>query len=325
MPASDVWYGRSTTARLASAALTPASWLYALCWEAYEAAYAWGLKRPAEPHRPVLCVGSLSVGGSGKTPVACHVAEVLLRIGRQVVLSASGYRSPAESGASVAPVGPLSAREWGDEPALIRWLLPEVPLIVGRDRVRAAKLCNERFPGAVLVLDDGFQHLRLEKHLSLVLDEPNPPNRRCLPAGPYREPRGGLSRADLVLPGKFQVESRIAGFSLHGEADLPEGEWQGRPVSVLCALGRPDRFLSDLESLGLLIERKSLFGDHDPLDEGNLLQAVPEDFPVVVSGKDWQKLRERPDVRSRAFWIARHEVRVTPESEFEGWLRDGLA
>src|SRR5687768_508249 len=94
MHPSEVWYGQSLGARLARAALTPVSWLYAGGWLAYRSAYDLGLKRPTEPHRAVICVGNLLVGGSGKTPVTLHIAEVLRDMGRQIVISASGYGGP---------------------------------------------------------------------------------------------------------------------------------------------------------------------------------------------------------------------------------------
>ncbi|MFX8929914.1 tetraacyldisaccharide 4'-kinase, partial [Acinetobacter baumannii] len=84
----------------------------------------------------------------------------------------------------MAPDGPLDPAGWGDEPAMFRWLLPDVPLVVGRRRVLAAELVHQHFPKAVLVMDDGFQHLPVKKHIQILLDDPTPKNSRCLPAGP---------------------------------------------------------------------------------------------------------------------------------------------
>jgi tetraacyldisaccharide 4'-kinase len=238
-------------------------------------------------------------------------------MGREVVVSANGYGSPHQEGATLAPEGPLSAREWGDEPAMLRWLRPDLPLVVGRRRAIAAEVAHRHHPNAVLLLDDGFQHLPLAKDLTIVLDEPHPVNRWCLPAGPYREGRWNRRRADLLVPGRFAVETdplRVVDSEGHPQA-LPDR------FAALCALGRPDRFFA---ALGNRAEPALALPDHDALDAGNLLERLPTDRPTIVSAKDWVKLRERPDVGSRPIWIALHTVRLTPAGEFRRWLESGL-
>ncbi len=313
---NELWQSDRASARIARGALLPLSALYAFGWEAYLAVYRLGLKRAAEPHAPVVCVGNLVSGGSGKSPVTLHLAALLREMGREVVISASGYGGPRAEAATLAPEGPLSAREWGDEPAMIRWLLPEVPLVVGRRRVLAAELVHEHHPQAVMLMDDGFQHLPLKKHLSIVLDPERPKNPWCLPAGPYREGRWNRRRADLVLPGQFRVEAE----PLH--LIRPDGASAERPVrmSALCALGQPEGFFRALGDA----EPRVALPDHDPLDAGNLLGRLPADRPVVVTAKDWVKLRERPDVGEREFLIARHSVRIEPADEFRAWLETRL-
>jgi tetraacyldisaccharide 4'-kinase len=186
----------------------------------------------------------------------------------------------------------------------------------------AAEICHGHFPHAVMLMDDGFQHLPLKKHLTVVLDDPNPKNRHCLPAGPYREPRRNRRRADLVLPDRFRVLPEPARFR------RPDGTEADTPTdySVLCALGQPDKFLKALQSNAPTLQRPSalLLPDHDPLDAGTLLEQLPADRPVVVTAKDWVKLRERPDVGSREFLIAMHAVRVTPEDDFRAWIKARL-
>ncbi|MFN8219214.1 MAG: tetraacyldisaccharide 4'-kinase [Fimbriimonadales bacterium] len=317
MHATDVWEGRSPGAWAARLALSPVSVLYALGWEAYLGVYRLGFKRAKHPHRPILCVGNLMVGGSGKSPVTHFLASALQELGREVVIGCSGYGSPRAEGASLAPDGPLSPREWGDEPAMFRWLLPQVPLIVGRARVRAAEICAERHPNAVLLMDDGFQHLPLKKDLSILLDPEKPRNAWCLPAGPYREPRWNRARADLVLPGKFEV--RPSRCFLEPEADL------GGAVSALCALGNPERFFATVrDELGLELGHRLALPDHDPLDRPGLFDPLPADLPVLVTAKDWVKLRERPDIGSRRVLVVRRDVTIEPRAEFVQWLRTKL-
>ena len=319
MHASELWEGQSIGAKLARTVLTPASWLYALGWQSYLAIYRFGLKKAKKPHSPVVCVGNLVSGGSGKTPVTLHLVSVLRELGYEVAVSCSGYGSPASEAARVAPEGPLLASEWGDEAALFRWLLPDLPLIVGRRRVLAAQLCHERFPGALLLMDDGFQHLPLAKDFSLVLDPLRPVNTRCLPAGPYREPRGNRKRADLVLPGEFRIEEEP------GLLVDPAGEArQVDECALLCALGQPQKVVATLAAMGVRVAEQFLLPDHDPLTAGTLVAGLPKGRPVAVTVKDWVKLRERADVGERDFLILKHSVRIEPRNEFAAWLKRRL-
>ncbi|MCX7799633.1 MAG: tetraacyldisaccharide 4'-kinase [Fimbriimonadales bacterium] len=316
-----VWYGRALRFRTARAALAPLALLYAVGWEAYLAAYRSGLKRPRSPHRPVVCVGNLVVGGSGKSPTALHVAQVLRSTGRPAVLSCSGYGSPRQRGASWAPEGDLDPAEWGDEPAMARWLMPDLPLVVGRDRVAAAALCAQRAPDAVLVLDDGLQHLPLRKHATIALDDPAPTNRLCLPAGPYREPRWNRSRADLILPGRFDLACgglRFVDAESDRPTEAPKDAW------ALCAIARPDRFADDLRAAGVGLRGLAALTDHDPLSAGNLLDGVPPGSTVVVTAKDWVKLRRRPDLAGRRWVVALRDVSIQPAEEFRRWLVERL-
>jgi tetraacyldisaccharide 4'-kinase len=311
-----IWYGNSALDKLARLPLIPVSWLYSLGWSGYVAAYNLGLKRSKEPRVPVVCVGNLAVGGTGKTPVTVHVARLLQELGREVVISCSGYGSGAAAAAQLAPAGELRAQDWGDEPAVLREELPEVPLIVGRRRVLAAEICHDHFPNAVMLMDDGFQHLPLRKHLSIVLHDPKLlPNRFTLPAGPLREPEGGLKRAEVVLPGTYRVDYKPLNLT------PPPASAQ---VSVLCALGRPERFVAALEASGLTVAHQELRRDHDPLDDPHLLKRLPEQLPIVVTLKDWVKLRERRDVWSGRISIARREATIEPSASFREFLLASL-
>lgn len=313
-----LWEAKEPGAAALRAALWPASLLYAAGWEAYAATYRLGLKRAREPHRPVVCVGNLRVGGSGKTPATRAVARALTAIGRDVAVSCSGYGSPASESASLAPEGYLDAAVWGDEPAEMRILEPSLPLVVGRDRVRAAEIVHERFPGHVMLMDDGFQHLRLKVHLSLLLDSDGG-NALCLPAGPYREPRRHRSRASEVLPGRFRVEYGPMGFY----------DQEGRPaypvrVAVLTAIARPERLLASLSDASVEVAAVTTLPDHDPLAAGNLFEGLPADVPIAVTLKDWVKLRERPDLEERQVITAVRSAEIEPRASFAEFLRTSL-
>lgn len=295
--------------------------MYGLGWSLYRFLYDAGLKKAKAPHSPILVVGNLTVGGSGKTPVVVEVVRLLLQGGKQVVIGASGYGSPHAEGATRAPNGPLDAQVWGDEPALLRLLLPEVPMIVGRARVRAAEIAASQFEGSVLVMDDGFQHLPL-RHTASILIDPASDNRFCLPAGPYREPRSNLKRATLVIgPGQsFQARS-----TLEGVQDLDTFGSGKAPVSfpeqadVLCAIGRPQQFLDALEGVGVDIRRAHVLADHADLQSFDF---GSDGLPLIVTGKDAVKLKGRADLGGRPIFVACQEVSIEPQGAFRNALME---
>jgi tetraacyldisaccharide 4'-kinase len=200
---------------------------------------------------------------------------------------------------------------------MLRWFLPNVPLVVGRDRVAAARLAFEASPESVLVMDDGFQHLPLRHDLGLVLDPARPKNGHCLPAGPYREPRFERKRADLVIGAgsRFEVARRPLSFvsGVTGEKVALEA------ADVLCALGRPQGFVADLERVGVRLGERRLLPDHDPLTAGTLLEGLSSPW-VVVTAKDWVKLRSRGDLDLSRIVVALQQVTVEPAAEFEAFV-----
>ncbi len=310
---------------LESLALAPLSGLYALGWLSYQAVYALGLKRAARPHSPVVCVGNLLVGGAGKTPLTLAVASLLKELGRKVCISASAYGFERSHGATLAPDGPLRASEWGDEGAMIRWFAPDVPIILGRDRVEAARLCHERHPDAVMLMDDGYQHLRLATDVRIVIDPPGLKNRLAMPAGPYREPRRiGLRRASVVLPGRFQlVRSPLRLFTPEGLVD-DRTQLQGLAVNLLSAVARPQRLVASVREAGAEIRGVRLLSDHDPLTAGTLLDGLDPDVALLVTAKDWVKLRERSDLGARKILVASYDLTVEPRAAFRSWLGERI-
>jgi tetraacyldisaccharide 4'-kinase len=195
---------------------------------------------------------------------------------------------------------------------MLRELVPDVPLVVGRRRVLAAELVHDSFPGAVLLMDDGFQHLPLAKDISILIEDPFSKNQHCLPAGPYREPRSNLKRADAVI-----WRGGLAGFRLlRGDIELSRVPSR---VTVICALAQPESFLAGLRAI-TTVEAPLVLGDHDPLTSGTLFDQVPAGLPIVVTMKDWVKLRHRSDLSEREILVATQEVCVEPEAEFRNWL-----
>jgi tetraacyldisaccharide 4'-kinase len=237
-----------------------------------------GLKHAETLPVPVIVVGNWIVGGAGKTPTTLALLDLLRARGLRVGVVSRGYGRAGDGVHLVTRVS--TAREAGDEPLLIH-LRARVPVAVGRDRVAAARSLLAAHPELdLLVSDDGLQHWRLPRALSLlVFDERGLGNGRLLPAGPLRQPPAPLAQGQLVvynapgpstaLPG-FVAERRLAGA-------VPLAEWwagkpasmdtllalRGQPGLVACAgLARPQRFFGMLAGLGLAFEPLPL-PDHD--------------------------------------------------------------
>lgn len=320
MKIEEIWFKKSLVAGCLRVILLPLSWLYGLSWQVYLWLYQWGIKHPHEPHFPVICIGNLVVGGSGKSPLTLFSAQCLKELNEAVVIGCSGYGGPHSEGASLAPDGPLDPQIWGDEPAMIRWLAPEFPLVVGRNRVLAAELVAQAHPEAILLMDDGFQHLPLKKHFTIVIDEIEPANRWTLPAGPYREPRSNRKRADLILPS--------AGFKIRkGPLTFIDDSGIGVAIEsqtqILCAIGRPDQLIETISAVSK-VEKTFIFPDHDDLQAGNLLECLDSSLVVTVTAKDWVKIRQRPDINRFQWRIALLPTTIEPKDEWMKMLSETL-
>jgi len=234
---------------------------------------------------PVVSVGNVTLGGTGKTPVVAWLAEQLGTMGRKPAIVSRGYGGVAGRG----PVfvsrgdGPLcDARQAGDEPVQLATGLPGVRVVVGSDRWAGAAAAAA--DGAdVVVLDDGFQHRRLARDLDIVLlDASNPfGNEHVIPAGQLREPLHALGRAQIVLITRARpdtayprIESVVrryrpdATILLAGHQSVGFVDSDGRGVSAparalaFCGIGNPGRFQVDLRELGVVVVGFRAFRDH---------------------------------------------------------------
>jgi tetraacyldisaccharide 4'-kinase len=283
--------------------LQPLSWLYAAVVWARRKAYSWGLRATYRVDRPVVVVGNLTVGGTGKTPLVTWLARRLAEAGMKVGIVSRGYGS---GGAQDTPRQVTEESNWqevGDEPLLL-YRATGCATVVGRDRVAAARVLVKQGVD-VIVADDGLQHLRLARDCEIVVIDGGRGfgNRRLLPAGPLRESVSRLAAADvLVINGLPEhsslrrvgvpVEARAMlmtlmpgeAVRLDGGADpRPLHDFRGRPVHAVAGIGNPERFFQDLSVRGLsLIEHP--FADHHPFAPHDL--AFDDDLPVLMTQKD---------------------------------------
>jgi tetraacyldisaccharide 4'-kinase len=232
---------------------------------AFKAAHA----SPYRPPMPVICVGNLTAGGSGKTPVALAVARVLKAQGRRTVFLTRGYGGKARAPVLVKPHH--TARAVGDEALLLARI---APTIVARDRaIGAAKAAEEK--ADVLVMDDGHQNFALAKDLSLVVVDGGGgfQNGMVLPAGPLREPVAqGLKRADAVIivgDGNPDLHG-YTGPVLRARLVPLSREFSGRRVFAFAGIGRPQKFFDTLKATGAFITGTQEFTDHHLYDAQDL-------------------------------------------------------
>ncbi len=258
MRAPEFWTRNDTFSRFLAALLTPIGWIYA-------ATVRWKL-RHAEPMRPrakVICVGNLTVGGTGKTPVTGLIADLLVQRGLRVFILSRGYGGRVRHATIVDPEQD-GAADVGDEPLI---LSHTAPVIVAHDRREGAALADKN-RADVIVMDDGHQNFLLAKDLSLVVvdAETGFANGCVLPAGPLREPVSeGLARADaVVLVGDGSPQ--LPGFSrpvlrAHiAPREMPQ--LKGMRVVAFAGIGRPDKFFQSLRNMGAEIAHTSPYSDH---------------------------------------------------------------
>lgn len=261
---------------------------------------------------PVICVGNLTAGGTGKTPTVIALAERLTERGVAAHVVSRGYGGRLQGPVQVDP-NLHAAEDVGDEPLLLSAF---APTWVAKDRAAGAQAAAKAGAQAIL-LDDGHQNPALAKDLSIVVVDAGAGfgNGRVLPAGPLREPvQVGLARADLVL---------VIG---QGTVDLPDGapatirghltplqtgmQWAGLPVFAFAGIGRPEKFFQTLRELGVDLRGTETLADHQPLSPSLLRRmgdrAAKLSAQPVTTEKD--AVRLPPSLRGRILTLP---VRLT--------------
>ena len=284
--------------------LRPLCWLFQLLVWLRQALRASGIWRPATVPVPVVVVGNLTVGGSGKTPCVIALAEALAARGWRPGIVSRGYGG---RGRVEAVTLHSVASEVGDEPLLIA-RRTGCPVWVGRDRVAAARaLCAESPEVNVLISDDGLQHWRLPRAVEVVVVDARRGfgNRRLLPAGPLREPLARLlSVTQLWVCGDGPVPERLPrgvetdtwriGLTLASAArslaeparSRPLIEFAGLPLTAVAGIAAPERFFAMLEQSGVTPQPRP-FPDHHPFVADDL--ADLRDATVLMTEKDGVK------------------------------------
>jgi len=212
-------------------------------------------------NKPVISVGNLSVGGSGKTPFVIALGELLAQRGIRYDVLSRGYRRKTSGVLLVDASG--TPAQFGDEPLLIARHL-NVPVIVGESRYQAGRLAEKRFDPYLHLLDDGFQHRSLHRDFDIVLLTEDDLNDRLLPSGRLREPLSSLKRADaIILPTEAAVHHPAFGsktiWRMHRE--LAVSPIPANPIAF-CGIARPQQFFALLRASGVSPAAELSFRDH---------------------------------------------------------------
>lgn len=314
-----VWYNRE--APWLSLALLPLSWLFRLIVATRRAGYRLGLFRRVRVARPVIVIGNVTVGGTGKTPFTIWLASQLQARGVRVGIVLRGY-----GGNSVQwprdVAADSSADEVGDEAVLLASRTDAI-VVAGPDRVAAAQRAIQR--GAQIVLsDDGLQHYRLARdcEIAVIDGRRGVGNRRLLPAGPLREPVSRLAETDLRVvswrdggarplspaPATIQVWARLAqATALIGGETRPLESFAGTRVHAVAAIGHPQQFFAALQQLGIEVAPHPL-PDHARLTAADI--RFDDELPVLMTEKDAVKCAPLADHRH---WAVRMDVMITEQ------------
>lgn len=300
--------------------LAPFSWIYSAAMRLRAILYFSGIMKRYRLDKPVISIGNLTVGGTGKTPVTAFVAKHLLKKGLRVTVLSRGYGGRLEGKCAVVSDGgqPLLGPDaCGDEPYMLATSLSGLSVVIGRDRYAAGLLAIEQTFPDIFILDDGFQHIRLHRDLNVLLMDYNKPlgNGMVLPAGPLREPVSAAKRADILIYTRAPLSSRspdmadwhqpfcCAAYSISGFRRLDTGELEdietiraGRVVAVTGIAG-PDSFFEAVAGLGVALLSTLSLPDHEPYGSQTIERVMSlavhhsAEF-IAVTAKDAVKLQK---------------------------------
>ena len=232
-----------------------------------------GLLRPRRLQGPVISVGNLSAGGSGKTPFVMLLGELFKARQIKFDVLSRGYGRNTRGVLLVDPAG--LPQQFGDEPLLIARKL-QVPVIVGEDRYQAGRFAESKFGPQLHLLDDGFQHRQLARDFDIVLVTPQDATDHLLPSGRLREPLRALRRADAVVlaggasPDSFPLEGKLVWRVRRGivaQNVLP------RPV-VFCGIARPQNFVLQLRAANIDPSAEAFYRDHHAYTEKDVRELL---------------------------------------------------
>lgn len=331
----------------------PFSPLYSILMTVRQNLYRRGILRVHKLPVPVISVGNLTMGGTGKTPTVAYIATLLKDLGHRPAIVSRGYGGKAGKPINLVSDGNnvlMTAYEAGDEPLMLAEKLPGIPMLTGKIRLHPCRYAIEKLQCDSLILDDGFQHLAIARDINLVLFNATTlaGNSRVFPGGELREPVSALHRSDAFLltgvdeanrprgerfadllrkrfPDKPVFFSSLACAPLVADPPAPSLTPEPHPLYAFCAIAHPNRFFSTLAAAGVDLAGSSTFPDHHPYRQTDIDELCRSAGKLGAKGlvtteKDKVKLGSL-QIDLPLYTL---KTRLQPEESFQVYLRDRL-
>ncbi|MEA3333814.1 MAG: tetraacyldisaccharide 4'-kinase [Pseudomonadota bacterium] len=334
--------------------LTGPAWLYGMFMAGRNLLYDLIPALSQAVEIPVICVGNLTTGGTGKTPMVAYLADYFHKHDLKVAILSRGYGRKEKQNPKLitknSPIDNLAAAALGDEILMLHQQIPEAALVLDGDRIRGAKAAIKYLTPDLVLMDDGFQHRRLRRDFNLLMIDSQRlfGNRHMLPAGSLREPLKAIKRADAVVLNKFDQRHpdfydeaaemlnyispkkvfcssyhfrRFSATAGSGSLSLSELKNLG-PLCACSGLANNDYFFAQLRSLGLQLEETASFNDHYDYREADLKKLIRmcESRPLIITAKDAVKLKALAEKKGpkllKQLWIAEIGLKIDHEDAF---------
>ncbi|MBI3583549.1 MAG: tetraacyldisaccharide 4'-kinase [Nitrospinae bacterium] len=321
------------------------SWFYSLGHRCRLSLYKIGVLKTRSLPVPVISIGNITAGGTGKTPAVIMIAELLKGMGKKVAVLSRGYKGKAEGEINVVSDGNnvfMNPLQSGDEPYMMAARLKGIPVITGSDRYRTGMHAIEKFGAEVILMDDSYQHVQLNRKLNILLLDSNSPfgNSYLLPRGTLREPPSYINRADIIILTKSSQQSAVSsqpylilknipicksqyvteGFiEINSNRTISLAEVKGKKGLAFCGIASPDSFKNSVKEAGIDIKGFVSFEDHYQFtrkDIESLINKARETGSeiLITTEKDAVRLKEFEPI-SFPIWILKIRMEISEGKE----------
>lgn len=344
MNIEDIITGKdnSIQAKTIRGILTPFSWLYELAHSVFFIPYRLGIRKKHKAPLPVISVGNITMGGTGKTPFVITLADMLKELGYSPIVISRGYGRKNTSAENLLfmPDSGLSSDETGDEPQVISEAV-KVPIIVGRNRIKSLKLLNKDL-GDIIILDDGMQYWQLYKDIEIAIASSRRPfgSGRTIPSGDLRESKKGLRRCRFIIltsngkeenrenidkvkkycPNSFVFSGHTSPYKITYMDQTYDTDFlANKKIYAFSGIANPHRFLKTLEDMKAETEDFASFPDHYSYTEKDLcnLKEKAGNRLLVTTAKDSAKL-------PKDYPAATVHIYTETDSEFKNLIKEML-
>src|SRR3990172_8490492 len=316
------------------------SWIYGFGHFLRLTFYRTGILKTKTLPVPVISIGNLTAGGTGKTPAVIMIAEFLEGMGKKVAVLSRGYKGKAEGEINVVSDGNnvfMNPLQSGDEPYMMAARLKGIPVITGSDRYKTGKYAIEKFGTEIILLDDGYQHVQLNRNLNILLLDSNSPfgNGYILPRGTLREPPSYINRSDVIILTKDKgqksevrsqksevCKSRYVSESfidMNNNKTIALDEAKGKKIFAFCGIASPKSFNNSLTEAGINIGGFVSFEDHYQFSRDDIDSLISK---AKETGSEILITTEKDAVRLKGFepisfpiWILKIRMEISEGKE----------